>query len=395
MWHKLQKRMGFLLLLPLFIVSFSTVAADWYETQGWAPIINGDLEAARAKAIENALRQSLDLAGGQVESVEEVVDGVITGQTIQWRSRSSIEHVELVRERTTGQRHEVVLRTLVSPQAAQCSGAQLKPSVVLTAFEVVDPSQLHYGQIQDLTQSSAFRFSRLLGQHSRKLHLEHLLQAHQGTVSRLRGSDSTELSEWAQRVAFEHDGQYVITGVFHDLTAQPVSGKNLLFWRHPNYERNFELSLYLIDGNNGEVVTTASISGKAPWRFAYNEAVDVRGEAFWQSPFGEQLESRMRDVVYGFDQKLQCEPLKGLVVRANADQVAINLGTRHAITEGAEAQILHRGGFFDAQGHYREQWVVNPSEFVVSQVQPSGSILTTQDNDAIMSIQVRDMVIFK
>lgn len=384
------------LFAALFSLSVSpTFSADWYETQGWAPIINGDIEGARAKAIENALRQSLDLAGGQIESVEEVVDGVITGQSIQWRSRGSIEQVELLRERTNGQRHEVTIRTLVQPQQASCAGAQFQQAVVITPFEAMNPEHLRHGAIDDISVAAAFRFSRLMGRHSQKFNIEHLLESFQGVASRLRSNDSTDFSTWARRIGFEHNSQYVITGVFHDLNAEPVSGTNLAFWRHPNYERNYELSIYLVEASSGAVITTASVSGSAAWGFDYNEAVNVQSESFWQSTFGEQLESKMRDVVYGFDQKLQCEPLRGRVVRAQGDEVMINLGSEHALAEGLKARVLHRGGFFDSQGHYREQWVVNPNEFEVSKIHSTSSTLRAEDSSHVLGVQVRDLVIFE
>lgn len=370
-------------------------AADWYETRGWAPIINGNVEAARERAVENALRQGLDLAGGSVQSVEEVVDGVITGQRMQWRSNGAIEHAELVRERTNKQRHEVTLRTLIRPNVSACGNSQYKPAVVLAPFEVAFPEHLRHGDIQTIGATSSFRFSRLLGQHSQSLRVAQLLSAPQGVSRFVNANQNVELAEFTRRVAREYNSQYIIAGIFHDLSATPVDGPNLLFWRHPAHNRQFELSLYLLDGYSGELLTTASVSGLTAWPYPYNAQVDTSSDAFWRNEFGQQLESRMRDLVYGFDQKLQCQGLKGLVLRTDNEQIYTNLGERNLIMPGTKAQLLHRGGFLDELGQYREQWVVNPAELVVTQVYGSSSVLQVSNGEPLIGVQQRDIILIK
>ena len=127
------------LLLIAFTYAGVGYAADWYETRGWAPIINGNVEAARERAIENALRESLDLAGGTVHRVEGVVNGVLTGQRLQWRSQGAIEHASLVRERSNGQRHEVTVRALIRSNINACETHGVKRSVLITPFASIWP----------------------------------------------------------------------------------------------------------------------------------------------------------------------------------------------------------------------------------------------------------------
>lgn len=384
-------------LFYLTAVAFITPVhpADWYETSGWAPILNGDLQTARERAIEHALRQSLDLAGGHIQSVEDVVDGVITGQRLQWRSHSAVEQLELVRERSSGQRHEVVLRTLIRPQIGACSGQSYQPSAVLTPFEVAQADHLNLGQIHLITETSAFRFSRLLSQHGKNIQVAQLIREPQGLNRYIATNQSKELADYSRRIAREYNSQYVITGVFHDLSATAKQNRRLAFWQPARYQRQFELSLYVLDGYNGELLTTASIKGQAPWPYAYNEAVDVRSEAFWQNAFGQQLELGLRDLVYGINDKLHCTALKGLIIKTSDNQVYANIGERHQVTLGAKAQVLHRSGFLDELGQYREQWVVNPIEFEVTELYHSSSQLRPRNNEAFIGLQERDLVVIK
>ncbi|RUO43005.1 hypothetical protein CWE15_06275 [Aliidiomarina taiwanensis] len=383
------------LFLLALVYAGTGYTADWYETRGWAPIINGNVEAARERAIENALRESLDLAGGTVHSVEDVVNGVLTGQRLQWRSNGAIEHASLVRERTNGQRHEVTLRTLVRPNVNACEDHGVKRSVLITPFAVAQREHLAHGQVYELDAASSFRFSRLVGQHSQSLIVSQTLPSDPGLTRYLTGNHTEQLADFTRRQAREFNSQYIIAGVFHDISATPQPGPRLLFWRHPKYNRQFELSLYLLDGYSGERITTASITGEADWDYPYNAAVDVHSELFWRQGFGQELEAKMRDLVYGLEQKVQCTPVKGLVVRASDGAIHSNLGERQQLSIGTRARILHRGGFLDELGQYREQWVLNPTELEVTQVYASSSELRSVSGEPLVGIQARDMVILQ
>lgn len=383
------------LLLIALVYAGVAYTADWYETRGWAPVINGDVEAARERAIENALRESLDLAGGTVHSVEEVVNGVLTGQRLQWQSHGAIEQASLVRERTNGQRHEVTVRTLVRPNVTACDTGSVKRSVLITPFAVAQREHLTHGQVYELDTASSFRFSRLLGQHSQSLMVSHVLPSAPGLTDFLDDNHTRNLADFARRQAREYNSQYIIAGVFHDVSATPHAGTRLLFWRHPKYNRQFELSLYLIDGYSGERITTASVTGEAAWDYPYNASVDVNSEQFWRQGFGQELETKMRDLVYGLEQKVQCSAVKGLVVRASDSALHTNLGERQQLTVGTRARILHRGGFLDELGQYREQWILNPTELEVTQVYLSSSELRSASGEPLAGIQARDMVVLQ
>lgn len=385
------------LLLGLVLILFTKYAqaADWYETTGWAPIVK-NAEQAREQAIEHALRQSLDLAGGQLQSVEEVVNGVITGQRIQWQSQGAIEQVELVRERRNKQRFEVTLRVLVRPNVQNCNANQYRPNVAILPFSVAHKAHLNHGQLYGIEQASAFRFSRLLAQNSQALTVRQLVQApHSNLLKYIQLNHRTELAQYSRKLAREYASQYIFAGVFHDLSTYKVREPRVFVWRHPDYHRQFELSLYILDGYSGELITTASIQDSTPWNFKYNESVDVQSEAFWQSSFGQQLQVKMRDLVYGIEPHFQCKPLKGLVVRAENNQLYSDLGRDNNLELGNKAQILHRSGFLDELGQYHEQWILNPSELEVIELYGSSSVLRSIDGKPITGLQNRDLVLFK
>lgn len=371
------------------------VSAEWYESKGWAPIINNNVDQARARAVESALRQSLDFAGGSVHSVEEVVDGVLTGQRMQWQTQGAIEHAELVRERVNGQRIEVTLRANIRQNQDQCAAANFRKGLVVVPFELKQSEQARYGDVWELGNASSQRFSRLIGQHSRQFTLEHSGGRKIGFADMLQQNTPQQLGQFARRVALENDSQYVIAGVFDDISTEPRSNTNWTFWSQPKENRNLGLTLYLFDGASGELITRAGIQEHQHWDFDYNEKVDVHSQRFWRSEYGVVLAQRLQDIVHGFDDKLRCQPLKGRVVDVSNENIHINLGSRNGIESGQELSLYHRGNFFDSQGNYREQWVVSPYQLEVTTVELRSAITRVKGEETGTNIQQHDRVVIR
>jgi hypothetical protein len=385
-------------LLPVWLLLLTVsvgAQAEWYESKGWAPIINNDTETARARAAAMALRQSLDFAGGTVESVEEVVDGVLTGQQMQWRTQGAVEHAELVRERTNGQRLELTIRAFIRQQSDQCSAASMRKSVAVVPFELAHADQARAGQLWDLGEASSGRFADAISKRSRVLTLSHLLQRKVG-FTRLIGADNDqETARLARHIGLENDAQYVIAGVFDDISTQDRSAVNLTFWTPPKQDRNLALTLYLFDTSSGELVTRAGVRETLPWNFNFGETVDAHSQNFWDSDYGQVLGQRLQDMTHGLGDQLRCEPVRARVVAVNGEDIQINLGDRHGLTTEHELQLYHRGNFTDAQGIYREQWVLSPYSLQVVQVARSSARTRVTGDESGTNIQVNDRVVVR
>ncbi|MGX5913363.1 flagellar assembly protein T N-terminal domain-containing protein [Aliidiomarina sp. Khilg15.8] len=385
-------------LLPVWLLLLTvsvSAQAEWYESKGWAPIINNDTESARARAAEMALRQSLDFAGGSVHSVEEVVDGVLTGQQMQWRTQGAVEHAELVRERTNGQRLELTLRAFIRQQSDECTAASMRKSVAIVPFELAPADQARAGHLWDLGEAASKRFAQMLSQRSRVLTLEHSLQRKVG-FTRLLASDNTqEMASFARHVGIENDAQYVIAGVFEDISTVDRSSLNLTFWTHPKQDRNLALTLYLFDASSGELITRAGVRETLAWDFDFNQSVDAHSQEFWNSDYGQVLAQRLQDTTHGFDDKLRCEPVRARVVAVQGEDIQINLGERHGLSTEHELQLYHRGNFTDAQGIYREQWVLSPYALQVVQVARGSARTRVTGDETGTNIQVNDRVVVR
>lgn len=387
-------RLCVLLFLSSTLIWSAPTLANWYEATGSAPILGGNTERARALAVENALRQSLDFAGGRITSVEHVVDGVLKGSHFEWSSNGAIEQAQLVRERRRGERIEMTVRTYIRQHLDQCAAANFRKGVAVVPFEISQPEQARLGQIWELERAASNRFAELLGQHSQALFLEHQ-GARKIGLAQMRGADNEQqMAGFARRVGNETDAQYVMAGIFEDISSEQ-RGRNLTFWSPARQNRNLGLTLYLFDSASGELLTRAAVRDQAPWNFNYHDAVDTHGQQFWHSPYGQTLEQAMRDLVYGMDEKLACEEPRGHVVQVAGDTITVNLGTKHGVSAGQTLHIYHRGNFTDAQGVYREQWVLSPYQLEVQQVERSSATAQVIGEQPGGNIQRNDRVVVR
>lgn len=383
-----------LTLLLSAALTISSAHADWYETTASAPVIGGNTERARAIAVENALRQSLDFAGGRVTSVEHVVDGVLKGSHFEWSSDGVIEQAHLVRERRRGERIEVTVRANIRQSDTQCAAANFRKGVTVVPFELSQPEQARLGQVWEIERASSQRFAELLGRHSRSLFLEHRIDRKIGLAGLRGANNDQQMAGFARRVGKETDAQYIMAGVFEDISEEQ-RGRNLTFWTPAQQNRNLRLTMYLFDGASGELLTRASIHDQAPWDFDYHEQVDTHAQRFWQSAYGDTLERAMRDMVYGLDEKLACEEPRGQVVRVDGRDITVNLGNKHGLRSGQNLYIYHRGSFVDDQGIYREQWVLSPYQLEIVQVENSSAMARIQGDQPGSNIQPNDRVVIR
>ena len=323
-----------------------------------------------------------------------MVNGVLKGSHFEWSSGGAIEQAQLVRERRRGERVEVTVRTFIRQHLDQCAAANFRKGVAVVPFEIGQPEQARMGKVWELERAASNRFAELLGQHSQALFLEHQVARKVGLAQMRGANNEQQMAGFARRVGNETDAQYIMAGVFEDISGEQ-RGRNFTFWSPARQNRNLGLTLYLFDGTSGELLTRASIRDQAPWNFNYHDEVDTHSQRFWQSDYGQSLEQAMRDLVYGMDEKLACEEPRGRVIQVIGDLITVNLGAKHGVSAGQTLHIYHRGNFTDAQGVYREQWVLSPYQLQVQQVERSSATARVTGEQPGGNIQRNDRVVVR
>ena len=165
---KLMNRFLILFIsLCLYSISINANAA-WYETEGTAPIKNGDISQARSKAIDEALRQAMLQSGSFVTSEQEITNGKISKDSFNLSSASNVNQYSLISETRNNGFLTVKIRTFIDNQMQMCLGDSYTKTIMPILF-IYDNNQYqnsNFGLVNfniELTKS----LSNLLG-NSRK-----------------------------------------------------------------------------------------------------------------------------------------------------------------------------------------------------------------------------------
>lgn len=108
---------------------------------------------------------------------------------------------------------------------------------------------------------------------------------------------------------------------------------------HP---RGGSLTLSIGAGMTAEPVLNAVLSAAPSSGELFTPPIDARGAAFWQSPYGQALDSLAEQAADKIADSLRCTPLIGSVVAVNGDSLTINRGSEDGLRFSDTARILAR-----------------------------------------------------
>ncbi|WP_448563657.1 flagellar assembly protein T N-terminal domain-containing protein [Thalassotalea ganghwensis] len=385
-------RVSTLLVISLLLLC-PPVSAQWYETQGHAFVTNGDEKLARTKAMENALKKALLVAGASVSSVQQVVNGLITQDEINIRATGSVNSLELVSEQYHDDMISVTIRADIFPQENQCFAADYKKAILLTKAKLKERQQANIGGIYALDTKVIKELANKLTQEGLYLHTKLSLKS-STAFSRLNNSlNQEEIKSLTMALASATDSQYVMYSEINDVSLAHDENNSWQFWQHDIYDRHFDLSIYIYNGADGELVFDKTYRGSAPWQFNQREQIDVNSMAFWQSEYGTMIDRVLTQTITDIDENMMCQPTQGKIVRLNGNEVMINLGSRHGVKVGDEFTLLHSNNFTSNDGKLYAGYNVSDFKVKVTQVNRQSAIATTADLTLIDSIQVNDLAV--
>ena len=148
--HKLIRLSVIALSLTIYS---NTSVGQWYESQGTATIKNDDSKAAKNRAMQNALKKALLVAGASVSSVQQVVNGLLTQDEINIRASGSVNSFELISENYTDNLVTVTIRADIFPQEKKCFAADYKKSMLLTRSNLLHREQANIGNIYNIDKT--------------------------------------------------------------------------------------------------------------------------------------------------------------------------------------------------------------------------------------------------
>ena len=380
------------LIISLTLTTF-TSNAQWYEAQGHASIDRDTVEIARTKAMENALKKALLVAGASVSSIQQVVNGLLTQDQLSIRASGSVNSIELIDEIHSNNVISVTIRADIFPQEKKCFALDFKKSILLTKSHLKHREHANIGNIYQLDSA----IIRLL---NKKLQLQSSYSASKALLksstqfSRLNASFNEEkIKQLAISLADTTDSQYILFSEINDISFEQQRSNSWKIWEQGTYPRNFDFTLYLYSGVNGELIWQENYQNTDIWDFNKRKSIDVNSSIFWQSKYGNMISSLLDRMVSDIDENIMCEPSEGKILQVKGSQIMINLGRHHGVKIGDEFSLLHSNNFTNTQGKTYAGFNVSPFKVKVTKVTKQSATATTVDNNLLGNIQINDLAV--
>lgn len=381
-----------MLLLILLSCSCNLAHAQWYEVEGQA-LITGDTDAARARAMENALKKALLVAGASVSSVQQVVNGVLMQDELSVRASGTVNSVDILEETYKDGQISVTIRADIFPQEKQCFAADYKKSMLLTRANIINREQANIGNMYAIETAIPDIINKKIGEHSRFIDA-HLVSKNRTNFSRLNQSLQNEsIKNLTIELGHMFDSQYVLYSEINDLSFSQENLSSWKFWGEGTFERYFTTTLYLYNSANGEFVFSKAFSSQAPWTFDKRATIDLNGREFWQSEYGRMVDRTLEKAIIDIDESIMCKQTRAKVIRVEGNQVSINLGKHHGVQVNDEFSLLHLNNFTTDIGKTYAGFNVSPFKVKVISVYENNATAIATDERLLGNIQINDLAV--
>ncbi len=380
-----------------FIILISLIScpsfAQWYEAKGHAYVTNDNNKVARTKAIENALKKALLVAGASVSSVQQVVNGLLTQDEINIRASGSVNSFELIDETYSDNLITVTIRADIFAQERQCFSADYRKSLLITKSHIKSREQANIGSIYQLDNVLVKKLSNKINQEGLYLDTKLALK-NSSEFSRYNDSLQAEkIKNITMSLADMTDSQYILFSEIEDISFKNQENNGWQFWQEDQYDRHFNFSVYIYNGTNGELIFSNSYQNSSPWTFTKRAQVDVNSESFWQSQYGTTINQTLNEVITDIDDNMMCQPTRGKIVKVSGNEIVINLGSKHGVKIGDEFSLLHVKNFNSFAGKKYAGFNVSPFTVKITQVSRESAKAVTPENQVLDNIQLQDLAV--
>lgn len=372
------------LFLGLIILS-STANAAWFSATGQAIVVQGDKELARKQATHEAIKQALLFAGASVRSVQQMTNGLLMDEHLEIRASGEVNTLQLIDEIYANGVVTVSIRADIFAQDNQCSAADYTKKLSTTYFPIEFQAQAADGQVQNLGKVSALKFKDSMSKLTPNMQISHI----EPYVFEWQNSN---VAKQAKSLASKTNTQYVVNMVLNDISVERRAPSGYNPFRGEQSIRSFNFTVNLINGATGEQLYSQHYEGFAPWEFAFNQSVDVAGEAFWRSQYGQHMQKMLQQSITDLEEFAICQPTMGRVLAVANNQLQINLGRAHQVQVGDELTLFNVKQISDTFGQEYRQFVLHPTQLVVRQVFSDTATVEAADRSLLGNVQPNDYV---
>ncbi|MFT6776504.1 MAG: hypothetical protein ACJAV1_000415 [Paraglaciecola sp.] len=369
----------------MLLVSSRSALAIWFEATGQAVIHNGEKDAARHQATQEAIKQALLFSGASVKSIQSLTNGLLEDDRFEIRASGEVNNIELIDEIYHDDYVTVSIRADIFPQEALCSASDYKKNIVTTWYNINKRQQAAVGYLYDFGKVLAEKLQEEARSHA-KYSFIHSVEPY------YLSPPDKEKKSIAFSLASKTDAQYVLFGEILEFGVETSENSGLKFWKRAQSRRNLTLSLSMYDGNTGEMVFQNTQNMSAQWEFDQHKTISSNSRQLWDSTFGLKTEKIIRSAVQSIDESVSCLPAFGRVINVAGESLNINIGKYNGVKQGDKLTLFQVNQFFDAKNSPHRQFRLHPVEVVVRQVFAETAVVASVTGAPLANIQPNDFV---
>lgn len=381
-------------LITSCLLLFSVAGkSQWYEANGQAFVYGSDTKTAKNKAIENALKKALLVAGASVSSVQQVVNGLLMQDNVNIRASGTVHSFEIVNEVYQDDHVTVTIRADIMSDDKKCFSADYRKSLLITKSHLQNREQANIGEIYAIDSIVMKQLANKINHNGHYLNSVLALKG-KTNFSRLNASlQAEQIKNLTMSLSDSTDTQFIMFSEVQDISFNQDANNNWQFWQEDIHNRQFVLEVYIYNGANGELVFNKQYRNFAPWTYSKRKKVDLYSEDFWQSEYGSAIEHTLNDMILDLDSTMMCQPTRGRIIQVNGNFITVNLGKEHGVKVGDEFSLLHLNNFKSDSGKTYSGFNINPNKVKVTSVYQQSAIATTVEGNLLDNIQLNDVVV--
>ncbi|WP_172656499.1 flagellar assembly protein T N-terminal domain-containing protein [Catenovulum maritimum] len=391
--HRKQTRSKLIAALSVLLLSspVASLHAAWYQSTGSAKVINGQIDKARKKAVEEAVKEALLFSGASVTSTQQVTNGLLTQDMFMVRSSGVVNEIETVNESILNGELSITLRADIFAEDRQCFTTGYQKSISVVNFNIQHQEQAQVGQLYQLGQVVSKTIFNKLHSQSTNLNVRSytpnliLPAVEQPQSQQLKFNEIKEISR-------QSDSQLVLSGSLTDLSLGKANNQ-ISQWLTGAYGiRFFEMQLSLHDGYSGELLQSFNFQSDAVWDLDPKDKINIHSRQFWLTQYGQMIDNTLDKAINELENIAQCVNSKAYVIDANSTMLRLNLGSENSVNIGDKFKVLHQANFVDQAGHTRPHFIISPYKVVVSQTYANSAVASTEDQSYLANIQIGDIL---
>lgn len=380
-------------LLALSLLSSISAHGTWFEGEGQALIVDGQIHEARQLAIRDALLSLMYQGGASVNALQIVKQGILEKDTLLIRSNGEVHDMHLLKESIQDQYLKVTVSADIYP-LGNCVHDTYAKTLFVGPFELQKREHAQLGGIYRAPEEVSRRLFYRFKEHSQEIDARHLMTRRIAFNDRYSNDIERQILTIARDISNKYDVQYILFGSINDMSSYNETKTDLLLFSSTVKQRNYQVRLYVIDGINEVTVLRKNYSGHREWPFDVTMKLDVTGETFWSSDYGKMVDAYIDQAVSDVQEALYCRPSLATVVSVYDDKLVINLGQVNGIARGDKFKLIQQR-FINEQASNIADGIFNPSdtEFTVIALQSDRAILKTDSVSGMANVQIRDLLL--